>query len=286
MVLERIVPEEWLERKSYYAFLVGGGYSIIGIFLARLLFARDPALPAVAFTSLLLLPELYKLFSIEERQQSREKRFGLRAFWSDNGDFFRVFLFLFLGILIVYSFAAMFLDSFAVNALFREQLAIRGGGFNAAGQAYSTNLFWSLFKNNLLVLLACFFVALLAGDGAVFLIVWNASVWGTIFGVTARNAAYVMHGEPLFVFGTMLLIVLPHMLLEASSYILAAMAGGLISKGVVKEGWSGKRFMAVCKDNMFILFLAFIALVLGALAESYVLSTSDTYARIIHLSLR
>jgi uncharacterized membrane protein SpoIIM required for sporulation len=285
MVLEHLFPEEWLERKSYYAFFLGAGYSILGIILARFLFAADPALPAVAFTSLLLLPELYKMFSIEEKQQSREKAWGLRAFWRDNGDFYRVFLFLFLGILLVYSVGALVLDSFSVNTLFREQMELRGPGFSAAGMATSGDgLFLRLLENNFWVLVACFVVALLAGDGAIFLIVWNASVWGTIFGVTARNAAFFSHSAPLKFFVIILFTVLPHVLLEASSYILAAIAGGLISKGAIKEGINGKRFGKVFRENAYILVLALVCLVLGALVESLVLQHSESYSQIVRAS--
>jgi uncharacterized membrane protein SpoIIM required for sporulation len=284
MVLEHVVPERWLERKAYYAFFLGAAYSIIGILLSKILFSADPALPAVAFTSLLLLPELYTIFSIEERQQSRERTVSLARFWKDNGDLFRVMLFLFLGILLVYSFAAMFLPAFAVNSLFREQMALRGD-FAAAGFAAQQAPFFDILLNNFLVLIAVFIVALLAGDGALFLIVWNASVWGTIFGVTARNAGYVSSGEPLFVFFHILLIVLPHVLLEAAAYILAAMAGSLLSKAALREKVNGKRFVQVLHENAFILFLALCALVVGAYVESLVLTNSDSYSRIVQLSL-
>lgn len=289
MVLEHIVPEEWLERKSYFAFAIGGAYTIIGILLASVLFPTDPALPAVAFTSLLLLPELYHLFSIEERQQLREKRWSPRVFWRDNGDFFRVFLFLFLGILLVYSFAAMFLDGLSVNTLFREQIALRGSEFSAAGHATGaatgSDLFGRLLSNNMLVFIAIFIVAVLAGDGAIFLIVWNASVWGTIFGVTARNAAFFAQADPLWFFLIILLTVLPHVLLEASAYILAAMSGGLTSKGLLREGVGSKQARVLMKSNMYILLLALGVLIVGAFVESLVLEKSHHYGRIILLSL-
>lgn len=297
MVLEHLFPEEVIERRTYYAFLLGGVYSIIGILIAKFLFAGDPALPAVGFTSLLLLPEIYKMFSIEEAQQRTEKGWSPLIFWKRNGDFYQVLLFLFIGILVVYSFAAMFLPSFSVNKLFREQVELRGAGFGAAGAAtanltgeavrgsiFDGNLFWSILKNNWWVMLACFVVSLIAGDGAIFLIVWNASVWGTIFGLTARNAAYFSHTNPLGFFSIITLIVLPHVILEASSYIFAAMAGGLISKGALEEGLDGKKFGKVFAENSFIIFLAIACLLIGALVETVVLQTSDKYSEIIRLS--
>jgi uncharacterized membrane protein SpoIIM required for sporulation len=293
MVLEHVVPEAWLEKRSWTAFLLGGFYSVIGIVLARFLFAADPALPAVAFTSLFILPELYALFAIEEREQERDPRSGFRAFWQDNGDFFRVMLFLFLGILLVYSVAAMLLPAFSVNTLFREQLAMRSPGFgvaglateNLAGNAAGQGLFVRLLTNNALVMLAVFVVALLAGDGAIFLLTWNASVWGTIFGVTARNAAVFTNGDPLVYFAQILVTVLPHVLLEASAYILVAMAGGLLSRAILKDGLGSRRFLAVARDNATVLALGVGCLVLGVLVETVVLQHAEHYARLIRVSL-
>ena len=291
MVLEHIVPEKWLEKRAWSAFLLGGFYSIIGIIIARFLFAADPALPAVAFTSLFILPELYTLFKMEEEEQENDAGSDIRAFWHDNGDFFRVMLGIFLGILLIYSLAAMVLPSFSVNSLFREQLAMRSGGFGAAGMAtgaaiQSDGLFMRLLLNNGMVLTAVFVVAFLAGDGAIFLLAWNASVWGTIFGVTARNVAIVTQGDPFTYFMIIVFTVTPHVLLEGSAYILAAMAGGLISRAILKDGFGSKRFNEVLQDNATIIGLAILCLVVGVLVETYVLQNSDSYADIIRLSLQ
>src|SRR3989338_9406007 len=196
MVLEHIFPEDWLEHKGRYAFLLGIVYSVIGLFMASVLFPGDPALVAVAFTSMLLLPEMYKIFSTEERQESIERGINIHSLWADDIGIVRIYIFLFLGIILVYSVGSIVLPDLQSNSLFREQLEIRfGQGFsgNAVSQSsdsfFSTDLFISLLSNNFLVLMACFILALLTGDGAIFLITWNASVWGSIFGITAKNAA-------------------------------------------------------------------------------------------------
>ena len=115
MVLEHIFPENWLERRGLFAFILGAVYSVIGMLIAKLLFPGDPALVAVAFTSLLLLPELYKIFSIEERKESLEKKVSFRALWRDDADIIRIYIFLFLGILLVYSVGTIILPSFETN---------------------------------------------------------------------------------------------------------------------------------------------------------------------------
>lgn len=289
MVLEHIFPEDWLEKKGRYAFLLGIIYSIIGILLASILFPGDPALVAVAFTSLLLLPELYKIFSIEERKESIEQKVSLSALWRDDIDVVRIYIFLFLGILLVYALGTILLPHMQTNLLFREQLEIRfGQGFTgqAVSGIFSSDLFYSLLSNNFLVLIACFIMALLTGDGAIFLITWNASVWGTIFGLTAKNAAVFAGKHPLYFLGIIMLVVFPHMILEAISYFLAAISGSVISKDVILEKFASDRFFEVFGFNLYLLLFGLLFLLLGAIVETFVLENVTIYQEIIKMSFQ
>lgn len=288
MVLEHIFPEDWLEKKGRYAFILGVGYSIVGLLLASILFPGDPALVAVAFTSMLLLPEMYKIFSIEERQESMEKKVSLTSLWRDDIEVVRIYIFMFLGILLVYAMGALVLPGLETSSLFREQLEIRfGQGFSGnavAGGLFSSSLFFDLLSNNFLVLIACFILALLSGDGAIFLICWNASVWGTIFGITAKGAAAFQGQNPFYVFGMIMLIVFPHMMLEAISYFLAAISGSIISKDVLLESFASERFFEVFGFNLYLLLFGLVFLVLGALVEAFVLENVGIYQEIIKAS--
>ena len=290
MVLEHIFPEDWLEKKGRYAFLLGLIYSVIGILIASVLFPGDPALVAVAFTSLLLLPELYKIFSIEERRERIEQRVGLKSLWRNDIDVVRVYIFLFLGILLIYALGTMVMPQMQANELFREQLEIRfGQGFSGqavAGGLLSSGLFWSLLSNNFLVLLACFIMALLTGDGAIFLITWNASVWGAIFGITAKGAAMFTDNHPFYFFGLIMLVVFPHMIIEGISYFLAAISGSVISKDVILEKFASERFMEVFGFNLYLLLFALLFLFLGALVETFVLENVGIYHEIIRMSMQ
>ena len=288
MVLEHIFPEDWLEQKGRYAFILGIVYSIIAILIASVLFPGDPALVAVAFTSMLLLPELYKIFSIEERQESMEKHVTMGALWRDDLEIVRIYVFLFLGILLTYSLGTILLPGLQTNELFREQLEIRLGegfaGHAVAGGLFTSGLFYELLSNNFLVLIACFILALLTGDGAIFLITWNASVWGTIFGFTAKTAAEFSGQSPIAVFGLVMLVVFPHMMLEAISYFLAAISGSVISKDVLLEEFASERFMEVFGFNLYLLVFSLVVLVAGALVEAFVLENVGVYQEIIRQS--
>jgi len=288
-VLEHIFPEDWLERKGIYAFILGIAYSIVGLLIASILFPGDPALVAVALTSMLLLPELYKIFSIEERRQGLETNMSFTNLWRDDISLVRTYIFIFLGVLVVYALGTILLPELLTNMLFREQLEIRfGQGF--AGNAvfsdvFSSGLFYDLLSNNLLVLIACFILALLTGDGAIFLIIWNASVWGSIFGITAKNAAAFGGEDPLLYFAMIMLVVFPHMIIEGISYFLAAISGSVISKDVIIEKFASKRFFEVFGFNLYLLVFALIVLLLGAFVETFVLQNVGVYKDIIQMSM-
>jgi hypothetical protein len=298
MVLEHIFPDDWLEHKGRYSFILGVVYSIIGVLIASALFPGDPALVAVAITSMLLMPELYKVFSVEERKESSGKKFSLQNLFLDDFDIIKVYIFVFLGIIFVYSVGTILLPSMQTNLLFREQLEIRfGEGFAGqaiAGQAVNSGgeesiipfkLFLSLLSNNFMVLMACFIISLLCGDGAIFLISWNASVWGTIFGITAKLAGEFSGHSVFALFGVIMLIVFPHMIIEGMCYFLAAISGSIISKGVVTETFGSDKFWEVFSFNLYLLLVGLFFLVLGAGVEAFVLQNVDIYHEIIKMSM-
>lgn len=281
MVLERLFPASWVERRGFFAFLLGVCYSVIGLGLAVILFPQDPALVAVAFTGILLLPEIDALFGRETKIEEHEKRPTIRKAWRDNKQFFKAYMFLVLGIFIVYCLGAILLESMAAGVLFREQLEMRGVSANIAGDAIDTGLLSSILQNNLLVVLACFLLAFFTGDGAVFLLVWNASVWGTIFGITAKNAALFTQKNPFIYLFLILLVVLPHAIIEISAYVFAAISGGAISKEMIRKRLNPAKFRHVLTMSMIVLTFALVALLVGSLVESFVLENSRLYATII-----
>lgn len=283
MVLEGILPENWIERKNRFAFMLGVAFSMIGIMFAILLFPESPSLIAIAFTSILLLPLLRKMLEKEERIEDHEKMFRLKNLYNDNKHLIKVYLLVFLGILLVYSIFAMVLPDQAVNSLFDRQLAIMGG--STGGATFTGPLFYTLLANNLQVLVFCFLLSVLLGDAAIVLIVWNASVWGTIFGNLARYAAVAKGAVyPYETYFIIMLIVFPHMILEVLSYILASISGGVISKDFLKEKLGSTRFTTVLMYNFVLLFIALGVLVTAAGIETLVLDNVVVYKEIIALA--
>ena len=194
MVLERLYPLKLIEKNPIFAFILGFAYSIIGIGISIILFPEDPAIVAIAFISIMIYPTMNRLLKQEEEIEATSPEFSLTSFFGKHKDIFKVYILLFLGALLAFSFVSLMLPSLATNHIFKNQIGVLSGA--ATGKLFDINLFTSLFKNNISVLLLCFIAALIFGDGAIFLIIWNASVWGTIFGNLAKTAALNVSKNP------------------------------------------------------------------------------------------
>ncbi len=265
MVLEQVFGEKWIERRGWHALILGIIYSIVGIISAKLIFGSNPGLMSVAFTSILLIPSLNMLLSNEENLEIREKKFSIRQLFIDHVDIFETYLYLFLGILIVYAIVALVYPHDQVASLFAPQLKVAG----ITGNAAMFGQFASILKNNIIVLVVCLVLSLIYGAGSILFITWNASVWGVVFGYFARESAMIQ-GKSVFVaFGLMMLPILPHMITEAISYFLAAIVGGVMSKATLREKMFSKEFHHIITDGMMLLGIGFMFVILAAYLEVY-----------------
>lgn len=263
-MLEQLFPASWIEKKAWFAFVLGASYAVLGIGSALLLFPKQPGLAAVAFTSLLSLPSLNRLLTIETKQAAREKRFDLTDPFKNHKDIFEVYIFLFIGVMLVFSIFSIILPSIAANEIFAEQIKAVG----IAGSAINENGFGSIFSNNLIVFLFALIASFIYGSGSIFIIIWNASVWGVVFGVIAREAAAIANFNPFAYFFITMIAVTPHLVTEASAYIMAAISGGIVSKAVIMEKPFSGRFKKIIQDALVIFFIAVILLIIAAFIET------------------
>ncbi len=263
-MLEQLFPASWIEKKAWFAFVLGASYAVLGIGSALLLFPKQPGLAAVAFTSLLSLPSLNRLLTVEEKQAARERRFDLTDPFKNHRDIFGVYIFLFIGVMLIFSIFSIILPGIATNEIFAEQIDAVG----IAGSAIDGNGFASIFSNNLIVFLFALIASFIYGSGSIFIIIWNASVWGVVFGVIAREAATIANFNPFAYFFLTMIVVTPHLVAEASAYIMAAISGGIVSKAVIMEKIFSERFTKIIQDALVIFFIAVILLIIAAFIET------------------
>lgn len=282
-MLEQIYPIKLIEKNPLYALLLGIAYSVIGIGLAVILFPEDPAIVAVALISLMFYPTINTLMKQEEAIESEKEEFNIFTFLRDHKNVFLIYMLLFIGMILVFAFFALILPSLATNHIFKNQINVLYGG-NTGEAVFQQSVFFDILKNNILVLTVIFITAFVLGDGGIFLITWNASVWGTIFGNLAKTAAHNANQNPYFYFFLVLAIVTPHMLLEAFSYIASATTGGVISRAVIKEKLLSKRFNFIIVNIIISFVFALVILLIAVSVETYVLGNVHTYQTIIRQS--
>lgn len=278
MVLEELYSSEFLHKHPWYGFLLGVGCTILGLFIAIMIFPKDPALIAIGITCLFLMPSLSKLTDSSEITKERKPTF--RQFIKDAIPHTKVYVAMFFGIFFTFAFFSIMLPSLAAGHLFKTQLAI------VTGQAikFSMPLFWDLFTWNLQVLGMSFMLSLIAGNGGIVFVAWNASVWGTVFGNLAKSAATQATLNPIILFVLVILSVFPHTFLEGLSYMLSAISGSSLSDGIVKQKMLSKQMKTVAKYNLLLLLIAIGVLALGMLVETYTLGNADVYRKIINLA--
>jgi uncharacterized membrane protein SpoIIM required for sporulation len=261
-MLENILKPDWLEKKPRYAFVIGGVYSIIAILAAYWVFPKSQGIASIAFLSLLLVPSLSKILSIEEIQDTQSRKFSIKKIFQDHADVLQVYLMLFLGIFLAYALFSLQFPNLLVQGVFSNQLKIIGVN---VGQAVGGFNFGSILMNNMKIFLIFLILSLVFGAGSILFLTWNASVWGVVFGYMATH--YVNAFDS---FVSMFLKVMPHMFLEAGAYFFAIVAGGIMSQAVLRESIGSKKFNYVMKDGAVFLTVGLLLLLLGAFVEVYI----------------
>ena len=265
-MFEQIYSPGWLVSKPRYGYLLGLVFAIFGIFSAKLIFGSNPGLMSVAFTGMLLMPLLNNLLGLTETKEIREKKLSMYSLVKDHSDLFRIYIYIFLGIMTTYAILTLvWSNAFSLNP-FGPQWKVAG----CTGKAIANQRFASILFNNLIVLIATFLLSFFYGAGSILFIAWNASVWGAVFGFLARQSALSANINPFVGFITLMIPVLPHLITEAVSYFSAAIVGGVVSKAVIKEKWMSKRFQHVLTDAIIFLVLALALVVVAAYIEVYI----------------
>ena len=228
----------------------------------------------IFLTTILLIPTLVMLLRMEEQV---EGKYGLRHFFKNHKDIFEVYLFSFLGVFI--AFVILGLGSYnnpdMYGGIFQFQtefLQFQQGlsaetveTFVNGGVQHDPVSFFGLFSHDLLVLLICFVLSFFYGASAIFLIILNGSVFANfiVFVINTLSDNIAQGVQAFFIF-------LIHLLPEVSGFLIAAIAGGVVSKAVLYEKRGSAAFKNVFKDATILMLIAIGLIVLSSLLEVFV----------------
>lgn len=268
MVLEQIVGAEFLERKRLFALILGFVYTIIAG-LTSYIFFRDSISIAMFFLlTILLIPSLVSVISDQEK---RDSKFGFNSFLKNHMNIFEIYLFTALGIVLAYCFVIFVFTSmgYDINLILNEQIS-RFGDYLTADTIQEFNVnkfnqFFGIFTNNLGVAILFFLLSFFYGAGAIFLIAWNASIFSTFLVLSLQSISRGVN-HALGLIGAFSIYYIP----EVAGFLLAGIAGGIISKAVLVETKGSKGFKNVIRDSFTLLIISFLFLLIAAFLESFV----------------
>jgi len=239
---------------SYQIQLSGASVDLTGLF-------------AVIFT---IIPSVYFLTLIVKRHEKMDEqdlaRHYEKGFWQRHDRDVIIFLLYFFGLTFSFAFWAFTLDSgtFQIQLMKIQEIRAMSGnllsGSTLSGSASGgeSMKFIQVLINNLNVTAFAFIFSLLFGAGAVFIVVWNASILGVYIGRLSETLLHI----PGVALG-----FLPHGIPEIAGYLLASISGGVISAAIIR-GHGKPIVLRVIADSMKLLALALLFVLLGALIET------------------
>jgi uncharacterized membrane protein SpoIIM required for sporulation len=311
MVLETLLPSSIARQKPHYMMLIAFLFAIVGMWLAYFIFPFSASILTIAFIVIAAEPLLRRTLIQEEDEEARNPG-ATSTFIERHFDLISMYTWFFLGL--VFAFMAWYIilpgntserclvgsfcgDFPTRESIFSEQErqlfsigqlrenAAPTGNFllSITGMAVPPQVegdYWGivqfLFANNTTVLLLAILFSFLFGEGALFLISWNASIIGTVMGKIAAQAmaASPVHDIISIIYSLAYGVYhgigfIPHGIPEIGAYYIGAIAGGIISASMAKQTYRRDEFQIIAKDAAGLIIIAIILLWIGAMVESY-----------------
>jgi stage II sporulation protein M len=266
-MLESLINFEEINEKPYLIFLWAFLLTSVAVIVSNHIAFRISTggvtfnltgLFAVFFT---LIPAIFFVTLMINREERMEERMirkhYTKGFWERHEKDTIILLVFFAGTTFAFSLWTLMLgpDAFQIQADTINR--IRGGISGSFTEDMTA--FQSIALNNLQVMLFSFFFSFMFGAGAIFIIIWNASVLGVFIGQLSQSVAHI----PL-----VSLNFLPHGIPEIAAYLVAGLAGGLLSAAIIRKN-SAEVLNIVAADNLKLLLVGIALVFLAAGVEVF-----------------
>jgi uncharacterized membrane protein SpoIIM required for sporulation len=208
-----------------------------------------------------IIPSAYYITRWIKKEERFEEisilKFHKDTFWDKHGNYILISLFFFAGLTLAFAIWAFILpgDFFQVQSSKINQIQ----GVSGALTHGDFGSFSRILMNNLQVTVFAFLFSLFFGAGAVFIIAWNASILGVYISQLSRHALEIPWWGLFF---------LPHGVPEIGGYIIAGLAGGIVSAAIIRKN-NKKVLKIIILDSVKLIVLAVALIFLGAAIEVY-----------------
>lgn len=251
-MIESLIDLKEMEKRPSLTFIWAFFINSVAILIASQVTSIQGV--GIGFFSVLftIIPSVYFIVLLIRREEETEER-GVHDFWEVHGRDIVILLLYFFGVTLSFAVWSLFLpaDAFAIQT--DKITEIRGTGALTLQGSFNT-----IFVNNLQVMIVAFIFSLIFGAGAVFILVWNASILGVFIGQFSKSLWNIPLVSASF---------LPHGIPEIGGYVAAALAGGILSAAILRRKHAIVGNVIVDSAKLMVLAIALVAL--GALVEVY-----------------
>lgn len=278
-MIELIMKPKSAERQPWKMFFVGLFWASVSLLLVAFFFSKDTILKegsgllVVIFTVISCLPFMYYIIKLEEGKDVEINDSG--ELIKEHSKAIRALMWMFFGFIVAFSFwYIIFPDTAgqnfnfqiktfcAINSPSNYNYCIEQYGIpTVTGAVAGSDAVLSIFANNIYVLIFTILFSLAFGAGAIFILVWNASVIAAAIGIFSTGSIsnlpmgllrYMIHGTP-----------------EIAGYFIGALAGGIISVAVIRRDLEGEEVWKILQDSLLMIIIAIVILIVAALMEVY-----------------
>jgi len=288
VVLESIINPENAENRPSLMMLIGFVYTTFAIFLSYYIFEAYSSIFMIFLATIAATPIVYRLMKMEEEKDITDVE--EKTLLKEHSKALAAFMYIFVGATLCFAFWYVLLPQDMSSSLFHSQSAtlsaINGRVIDLAGSGITGNassslsLFSSIFFNNIKVLLFCILFSFIYGAGAIFILMWNASIVGAAIGSFVKSSIIALThtcgvnvGTTFCAVSSGILRYTIHGIPEILAYFVAALAGGIISIAVINHEFSSRKFEHILVDSADLLMLAIGILFVAALLEVFVTPT-------------
>ena len=263
--------------------LLGFFYTSLAMLLSYFIFEAYSSIFMIFLATIAATPLIYRLMKMEEEKDLTDM--DERILLKEHSKALKPFMYLFIGATLCFAFWYVILPSSTVTTLFQSQSStinsinsrVVDGG--VTGNALDVgSAFSKIFFNNVKALLFCILFSFLYGAGAIFILLWNASIVGAAIGSFIKTGidSLILHtcgvnaGTTFCLVSVGLLKYTVHGIPEILAYFVAALAGGIISIAVINHDFSSRKFEHILLDSADLLMISLAILFVAALLEVFV----------------
>ncbi len=257
MFLENMVKLGTLKKGPQKMVFLAAAFVLIGFLTAFVIFRRETSIVMLFFSSMLFLPYMIRML---KQEKMGGKSGGLRSVFRRHKVFMEFYIFVFVGMALEYFLLFSLLPPAAGNVAFKNQLNTIIPGAGGAFVNARISLFNEILVNNLVIVFVAIILSIFYEVGALFILNYNASIAGALYGSALRPLIWGMDGIAIPLYLPPLALV-PHTVIEILGYIFAAIAGGILARSFSRPGKN------IGLDFFLFSMVAVVLIVVGAAVE-------------------